>query len=61
MSDSDKAMRMVRPGGVVLWHDYYGNTGGGPDVYRRLTELHERHELVHLDGTALVAYRRPAS
>lgn len=57
-SDSAKALRMVRPGGIVLWHDFYG-TAGAPGVYRALTELAARVPLVHLDGTALVAYRRP--
>jgi hypothetical protein len=59
-SDSDKALRMVRPGGVVLWHDYYPDPDTVPDVHRRLAELAERLPLVHLEGTTLVAYRRPA-
>ena len=56
-SDTQKALRMVRRGGIVLWHDYYGPHGGAPDVYRLLTELAARLPLVHLEGTALVAYR----
>lgn len=58
-SDSEKALNMVRPGGIVLWHDYRGprNTQG---VYRALNELAQRLPLVHLAGTSLVAYRRPA-
>ena len=59
VSDSQKALRMVRRGGIVLWHDY-----GGPswqtDVYRALNELSADLPLVHLGGTHLVAYRRPA-
>lgn len=58
-SDSAKALRMLRPGGVALWHDYYGNSGGAPDIYRHLVELRERLPIVHLEGTALAAYRRP--
>lgn len=58
VSDSRKALRMVRPGGVVLWHDYAG-PGHAGDVYRALNELSERLPLVHLTGTTLVGYRRP--
>lgn len=60
-SDSEKALRMLRPGGIALWHDY---RGPGVDetlgVYRALNELAEKLDLVHLAGTSLVAYRRPA-
>ncbi len=57
-SDSAKAMRIVKPGGLVLWHDYRG-----PDqtvgVYTVLNELARRHALRHVRGTSLVAWRRP--
>lgn len=59
VSDSAKALRMVRPGGLVLWHDY----AGGPRAhgcYRALNELATHLPLVHIAGTRLVAYRAPA-
>lgn len=58
-SDSEKALRMVRPGGVVLWHDYRGARVCG-DVYRYLNELAETLPLVRLAGTRIVAWRAPA-
>lgn len=57
-SDSEKALRMVRPGGVVLWHDYCGPRRA-KGVFRCLNELAARLPLMHLAGTSLVAYRRP--
>jgi predicted O-methyltransferase YrrM len=56
VSDSTKALRMVKPGGLVLWHDYNSATKG---VFRALNELSKQIPLVHLRGTDLVAYRRP--
>jgi hypothetical protein len=56
VSDSAKALRMVKPGGIVLWHDYNSAKSG---VFRALNELSNRVPLVHLRGTELVAYRRP--
>ena len=58
VSDSRKALRMVRPGGIVLWHDY-GGPAWAADVYRALNELSEKIPLLHIAGTKLVAYRRP--
>ena len=59
MSDSRKALRMVAPGGIILWHDYRGPRRCG-DVYRALNELSREIDLVHVRGTWLVAYRHPA-
>ena len=55
--DSETAMRLVRPGGVVLWHDY----GVWPGVNRALEELEsDRHlGLVNIKGTSLVFWRAP--
>jgi predicted O-methyltransferase YrrM len=57
-NDSEKALQMVKPGGIIIWHDYRGPTRVG-GVYRRLNELAADLSLVHLFGTSLVAYRRP--
>ena len=56
-SDSDKALDMVRPGGLCLWHDYSPDC---PGVFRALNDLARRIPLRHIEGTTLVAYRKPA-
>jgi hypothetical protein len=56
-TDSAKALRMVSPGGYVLWHDYSPRC---PGVFKALNELGRQLPLVHLKGTTLVAYRKPA-
>lgn len=58
VSDSAKALELVAPGGVVLWHDYAGPRHAA-GVFRALNELAARLPLVRLEGTTLVAYRRP--
>jgi len=60
VSDSEKALQLVAPGGLVLWHDYAGPRHA-PGVYRALNELSRRIPLVRIEGTTLVAYRRPAN
>lgn len=56
-SDSRKALRLVRRGGLVLWHDYRGPKV--PGVYGVLNTLARELPLVHVGGTSLVAYRAP--
>lgn len=50
-SDSQQAFKMLKPGGVILWHDY---RPGCPGVVRALHEVSHTHLLFHLRGTALV-------
>jgi hypothetical protein len=58
-SDSAKALELVKPGGLVLWHDYAGPEHS-PGVYRAVNELAATLPLVRIQGTALAAYRKPA-
>jgi hypothetical protein len=58
VSDSERALQLVRPGGLVLWHDYAGPRHSR-GVFQALNELSRRLPLVRIDGTTLVAYRRP--
>lgn len=59
-SDTQKALRLVRPGGLVLWHDYRGPRAV-PGVYEALNALAKSLPLRHVRGTSFVAYRKPAS
>lgn len=58
-SDTAKALRMVAPGGIILWHDYRGPSGETRDVYRYLNRLAQDRPLVRIDRTSLIAYRAP--
>jgi Methyltransferase domain len=59
LSDSRKALKMLKPGGLLLWHDYSGPYGL-KDVYNGLNEIAKEYPLVHIKGTTLVAYRKPS-
>ena len=55
-SDSKKALEMIKPGGIIFWHDYRGpNRAQG--VYNVLNKLSKSIKLVHIAETSLVAYR----
>ncbi|MGF1611942.1 MAG: O-methyltransferase [Kiloniellales bacterium] len=53
-SDSEKALRMVRPGGIVVWHDFSPACKG---VWRYLNELGRSRKLCHIRDTSLVVTR----
>lgn len=60
MSDSRKAIRMLAPGGLLLWHDYRG-PHRAQGVYRALNSLANELPLAHIEKTSLVCYRKPAA
>jgi len=47
-SDTTKALAMLRPGGVILWHDY---CVWYPGVYEYLHEILPSYPLKHIEGT----------
>ena len=57
-SDSAKAMRIVKPGGLVLWHDYAGPRHA-PGVFGALNALAATVPLQHVGGTTFAVWRRP--
>lgn len=59
-SDSQRAMRMVRPGGIVAWHDYRG-PWRARGVWSTLNALARTHELRLIKGTSIVVWRRPTA
>ena len=57
-SDTENALKMVRPGGVVLWHDYLQVLH--PDVTQCLYEQAlDGLPIYHLRGTNLAVYHQP--
>ncbi|MBW1799456.1 MAG: hypothetical protein JRJ85_01880, partial [Deltaproteobacteria bacterium] len=51
------AMRLIRTGGVIIWHDY----GIWEGVTRALEEMEEKNKwgLKHISGTSLVYFKKP--
>lgn len=60
LADSETAWKAVRPGGIILWHDY--DSRWWPGVTRALNELQRDSRfqtLRHIRGTALCIMTRP--
>jgi SAM-dependent methyltransferase len=52
-SDSENAIRHIRPGGTILWHDYGQMLG----VSKALDELSRMHNIVAIRGTRMACLR----
>lgn len=60
LSDSAKALRIVKPGGLILWHDYVGPQDA-PGVFHAMNALSKTLPIRHVRGTTFAAYRSPLS
>jgi predicted O-methyltransferase YrrM len=57
LSDTAKALEMLAPGGIIVWHDYRPYRRSMRDVFRALNELHASRPLVRVRETSFVVYR----
>jgi len=53
LNDSGKAFEMIRPGGLIVWHDYLMID----DVTRAIIEIGKDKNLHNLKGTSLVVWQ----
>ena len=56
LADSLAALRLVRPGGVILWHDFLS---AWPGTVHAIKEATHGKSLVRISGTNLAALRMP--
>jgi predicted O-methyltransferase YrrM len=55
MSDTSKALRMLKPGGIILWHDYHAHIT--PGVFKTLNTLCDQLNLKRITNTTLAYHR----
>jgi len=56
-NDTEKALRILDSGGVIVWQDYGVEWEG---VFQYLVEVSQRLPMIHIAGTSLVVYRSAA-
>ena len=55
-SDTQKALKMLSPKGIILWHDYH-LSADSIDVWRYLNELSNLKPVYSIPGTTLAVYK----
>ena len=58
--DTENALKSLRPGGCILWHDFYPDVGSWADVFRYVSRFAKDHAGVfHVRGTHFAFWKRP--
>lgn len=60
ISDTKNALRMVRPGGMIIWHDF-ANYGDYNDVVRAVLACIPADQVFQIESSELAVYRMPGS
>tara|TARA_B100000575_G_C23067318_1_gene614650 strand:- start:533 stop:1297 length:765 start_codon:yes stop_codon:yes gene_type:complete len=55
-SDSDKAFKMIKKNGYIIWHDYVAGKRSSRDVFKYLNEINKNKKLFSIKGTSLVYF-----
>lgn len=58
LADTRNALKMVKPGGVILWHDF-ANYGDYNDVVRAVLDVIPGERITQINGSQLALYREP--
>ncbi|MBN2038217.1 MAG: class I SAM-dependent methyltransferase [Chitinispirillaceae bacterium] len=56
-NDTGKAFAMLKPGGIILWHDYRWDDPSTVDVFRFLNELAAKKPIRYIRDSSLVFFR----
>jgi len=57
--DTGNALKLVSPGGIVLWHDF-GQYGEYGDVTQAVLTIMPRNHVFQIENTRIAFFRREA-
>ena len=52
-NDSIKAFKMIKAGGIILWHDYVPGKTSDKDVVKYLNKISKDKKIFHIENTSL--------
>ena len=60
--DTENALKSVKPGGCIVWHDFYPDVSSWTGVFRAVSDFAREHTgVVHVLGTHFAIWMRPAA
>jgi predicted O-methyltransferase YrrM len=56
-NDTEKSLRRLKKGGLLLWHDYYPDVSAWTDVFTYVNEFAKQYPgVMHIKGTHIAVY-----
>ena len=57
-NDSEKAFKMIKSKGIILWHDYNLGKSSSKDVVRYLNSISKQKKIFKIKNTSLCFYQK---
>ncbi len=57
-NDTEKALKMIKHNGIILWHDYASNKRSSRDVYKYLEKTSLKIKIENIKNTSLCYHRK---
>ena len=56
-NDSEKSFQMIKPNGIILWHDYVPGKKSARDVVKYINEISKKKKLKKIKNTSLCFFK----
>jgi len=56
-NDSEKSFEMLKPNGIILWHDYVPGKRSSSDVVKYINSILDKKEIYKIKNTSLCFYK----
>jgi len=57
-NDTEKAFKMIKKGGIILWHDYVLGKESSKDVVRYLNQIYKKKKIYSIENTSLCYFKK---
>ena len=55
-SDSEKSFKMIKPNGIILWHDYVPGKTSAKDIVKYINEISKSKKIYRIKNTSLCIF-----
>ena len=57
-NDSEKAFKMIKNNGIILWHDYVPGKESAKNIVKYINEISKIKKISHINNTSLCFYKK---
>ena len=57
-NDTEKSFEMIKPKGIILWHDYVPEKQSAMDVVRYINEISKEKKILKIKNTSLCFFKK---
>ena len=56
-NDTEKSFEMIKPNGIILWHDYVPGKKSSKDIVKYLNKISKERKIYHIKNTSMCFFQ----